>query len=499
MISIMNSWVVLFTICFSTVYCDSGAERHRVVVVGAGASGFSAAAALLENDVSDIVVLEASSRIGGRILTVEYGGVPIDVGAEYCDGMKENVVYDYANPHDLVAVFAPGAVLYANTSGHIFDNSEVQPLVDQAYSIIYENDIRHFKGSVGDYFFPRLEKLMNAKDVEPELREALQHLIPQLEGLYSSTDDLHHLGAWGSTEDWENEMHVLLNWKSGGFKTIFDFMSKRFGDPSNEIPVESKVRLEKQVTKIEQRGGEVHVETADGSTFLTDHVIVTLPLGVLKDRAAQMFHPPLPEKKTTAIETLGYGCGTKVFMLFPEKWWTVDNTMITPLFSAKELSDYRANSEYGYWSANTTAFLPVLNHGSMLCAWFSGTSAEYVETLPEDEVVDGLMELLDKLVGKTFKISRPVSILRSNWCSDPLIRGTVSYRSVASDSLNISNTDLQQPILDSTNKPVILFAGEATDPHYHGSVQAAISAGRREAQNIIDYLKKDVHTQHHEL
>uniref|UniRef100_A0A1B6LP45 Amine oxidase domain-containing protein n=1 Tax=Graphocephala atropunctata TaxID=36148 RepID=A0A1B6LP45_9HEMI len=499
MMMFTRNWLVLLTALLSVVYCDGDTKRHSVVVVGAGASGYSAAAALLENDVSDIVVLEASSRIGGRILTVDYGGVPIDLGAEYCDGMKENVVYDYTKPHDLVAVFAPGALVYANSSGHIFDTTQVQPLVDQAYSIIYENDIRHFKGSVGDYFFPRLEKLLSTKNVEPEMKEALQHLIPQLEGLYSSTDDLHHLGAWGSTEDWENEMHVLLNWKSGGFKTIFDFISKKYDNPADEIPVESKILLEKQVTKIEQREGEVQVETADGSTYLADHVIVTLPLGVLKDRAAQIFHPPLPERKIAAIETLGYGCGTKVFMLFPEKWWEVDHTMIAPLFSAKELIEYRANSAYGHWSANTTAFLPVLSHDRMLCAWFSGTSAEYVETLPETEVLDGLMELLEKLVGNTFNIMKPESILRSNWCSDPLIGGTVSYRSIASDSLNISNTDLQQPILDSNNKPVILFGGEATDPHYHGSVQAAISAGRREAQTIIKYLNRDVHKTHQEL
>lgn len=44
------------------------------MVVGAGVAGVSAAATLLEHNVDDnVILLEASDRIGGRIHTVQYG------------------------------------------------------------------------------------------------------------------------------------------------------------------------------------------------------------------------------------------------------------------------------------------------------------------------------------------------------------------------------------------------------------------------------------------
>ncbi|XP_046689053.1 polyamine oxidase 1-like [Homalodisca vitripennis] len=80
-------------------------KRHQVVIVGAGVSGFTAAATLLEHNVTDLVVLEAADRIGGRIHTVEFGGVVIDRGAEFCHGEVDNVVYDLVGPHDLLTSY----------------------------------------------------------------------------------------------------------------------------------------------------------------------------------------------------------------------------------------------------------------------------------------------------------------------------------------------------------------------------------------------------------
>ena len=47
----------------------------EVIIVGAGASGLAAAARLIENGLpqSQLTILEAENRIGGRIDTVRYG------------------------------------------------------------------------------------------------------------------------------------------------------------------------------------------------------------------------------------------------------------------------------------------------------------------------------------------------------------------------------------------------------------------------------------------
>lgn len=54
--------------------------RYKAVIVGAGLSGYSAAAKLLENEVDEILVLEAEDRIGGRVHSIPFNGGRIDMG-----------------------------------------------------------------------------------------------------------------------------------------------------------------------------------------------------------------------------------------------------------------------------------------------------------------------------------------------------------------------------------------------------------------------------------
>eukprot|EP01079_Euglenida_sp_SAG-EU17-18_P003971 gene3971-4331_t len=55
-------------------------EHHEVVVVGAGLSGLCACRTLIQNGVKDIVVLEASDRVGGRLQCDDEG---TDLGGAY--------------------------------------------------------------------------------------------------------------------------------------------------------------------------------------------------------------------------------------------------------------------------------------------------------------------------------------------------------------------------------------------------------------------------------
>ncbi len=53
----------------------------QVVVVGGGITGLTTALTLFHNNV-DVVVLEGSDRLGGKVLTTEVNGVPIDAGPD---------------------------------------------------------------------------------------------------------------------------------------------------------------------------------------------------------------------------------------------------------------------------------------------------------------------------------------------------------------------------------------------------------------------------------
>lgn len=65
------------------------------------------------------------------------------------------------------------------------------------------------------------------------------------------------------------------------------------------------------------------VRACDGEEFAADYVIVTVPLGVLKNKSDNLFCPALPACKMEAITKLGFGNVSKIFMQVSLRYWQV--------------------------------------------------------------------------------------------------------------------------------------------------------------------------------
>ncbi|EHB04314.1 Spermine oxidase [Heterocephalus glaber] len=76
--------------------------QPRVVVIGAGLAGLAATKALLEQGFTDVTVLEASSRIGGRVQSVKLGHATFELGATWIHGSHGNPVYHLAEANGLL-------------------------------------------------------------------------------------------------------------------------------------------------------------------------------------------------------------------------------------------------------------------------------------------------------------------------------------------------------------------------------------------------------------
>lgn len=60
----------------------------KILIIGAGASGFAAATKLWSNGFKNITILEAGNRIGGRVYTIPFGPNVLDIGAQWFDFFK---------------------------------------------------------------------------------------------------------------------------------------------------------------------------------------------------------------------------------------------------------------------------------------------------------------------------------------------------------------------------------------------------------------------------
>lgn len=58
-------------------------QNVRVLIIGAGVSGISAASRLIERGLKNVVILEAENRIGGRVHTTKFASNVVELGAQW--------------------------------------------------------------------------------------------------------------------------------------------------------------------------------------------------------------------------------------------------------------------------------------------------------------------------------------------------------------------------------------------------------------------------------
>lgn len=87
-----------------------------------------------------------------------------------------------------------------------------------------------------------------------------------------------------------------------------NFFQEKCQELSHGAFVQQNIITGIEVNKISLDSSGVRVECTDGRTFIADHVIVTVSLGVLKERYEELFESiPLPEEKVRAIKVRRIG------------------------------------------------------------------------------------------------------------------------------------------------------------------------------------------------
>uniref|UniRef100_A0A336M9Q4 CSON013814 protein n=1 Tax=Culicoides sonorensis TaxID=179676 RepID=A0A336M9Q4_CULSO len=79
-------------------------NQYKIIIIGAGISGLSSGVHLLQNNISDFLILEARNRIGGRIISIDMGGKKVELGANWIHGILGNPVFELAMQNGLVNV-----------------------------------------------------------------------------------------------------------------------------------------------------------------------------------------------------------------------------------------------------------------------------------------------------------------------------------------------------------------------------------------------------------
>ena len=288
---------------------DVVGSGSRAIVIGAGVAGLAAARALQALG-TEVVVLEARDRIGGRVDTDTSWGVPVELGAAWVHGMRGNPVVPLVRSggstlvptdyEDETVRTRSGAQPSGSLEG---DRRKIAAVMDRLASTASPRG-RSVADALAAAGFP-LTTANGSFLVETELVQEYGLDATRLAGnaLYEGEDQL---GG-----------DALVR---GGYDVVPEQLAQGLD-----------VRLGARVTDVVPQDGGVVVRLADGGALTADAAVVAVPLGVLKSSAFRL--RGMGADVRGALAGLAMGDLEKCVLQYPTQWWpdtTVFGVIGTP-------------------------------------------------------------------------------------------------------------------------------------------------------------------------
>lgn len=487
-------------------------KKFKVIIIGGGMAGLSAAYHLVKNGLVDFKLLEARKRLGGRIIQIDIGKEKIELGANWIHGILGNPVYELALEHGLINIMQshkPHKVVASTENGKQVPFAVLQEIYE-AYMCFLKRCEEYFVTqylppdgieSVGDHIKLEISLYLDrySDGIDRDLRQLLFNCLLKRETCISgchemSEIDLLELGSYTELQ--------------GGNITLPDGYSSILEPIRSQIPPEclllghpiSKIDWERQCSGSNDDKSDsdrtvkedetftsndvqanVEVTCENGTKFYADSVICTIPLGVLKSHSKTMFHPPLPGYKQEAVDRLLFGTVDKILLEYDRPFLNPNITEILLLWQPEKTSS-KLNNYSNSWYKKIYSFSKVTE--TLLLGWISGKEAEYMESLSRDTVADVCTEILRKFLNDPF-IPKPKTCVYTSWHTQPYSKG--SYTAIAVGASQLDIECLAQPLYHHRNilEPIVLFAGEHTHTTFYSTVHGAYLSGRTAAQVLL--------------
>lgn len=366
------------------------------MIIGAGMAGLSAAETLLNNGITNIKILEATDRYGGRMYSTKWHNATCELGAKCVDfPIDENIFQVYGDiciDSDRCPDFhffqSDGNLINPKIGKHV--RKEIANLRDS-----FDN-MRLIINSQSD----NIDKII--RNVQKDCPYAKQEDVACVINAVLNTMRCR-FGTDLQNVNLDLCKHKIVATKKldlpFGCVSFFNLLSTP--KVKDLISLGSPVGHVKRMYHFEERF--IRTATLNGKSFDSDYVICTIPLATLSALGNEIFDPPLPKNKLQSMEKIGTGNVERIFLMFEKSITDWFQGPVNFAWHPNELKDRN------HWSTGTCTLNKLLSSNNILEVTVAGFQAEDICLSSDETVKSDVHSTLQKFLG--IKYAPHISII----------------------------------------------------------------------------------------
>lgn len=421
-----------------------------IIVVGAGTAGLSCAG-ILHAAGRQVLVLEAQSRIGGRVHSETHATDVFDLGASWIHGINNNPIWELTQQHHIATtVFNYIESDFYHAGGQAFSTAEQQTFLHYIEQI--ENKLKHSHAATAYHAIQTILKDLAVPEGSFNQAQLNQLALAFFERFANDpfATTLAELSTnFAEFEGYFEGDEVIF---PKGYMQIIEVLARGL-----------HIQTETQIKQIIRHAEHVELVDQHGQSYFASQVVVATALGVLKKQDIQ-FSPALPHDLQHAIENFGFGSFNKVFLQFEQ-----------PL----PFQHHQAHNSIFYFHKNTCYNILDLSQVYQKPTYlmlFGGPQSEWIDQASDQEVWQLIHQSLTANFTDIPEHAQHMIITR--WGSDAYTHGSFSFP-LPQHTAAITQA-FYQPIDQQ-----LYFAGEHCEERFAGTVHGAYLSGQQTAERVL--------------
>lgn len=454
---------------------ESRAPGKRVVVIGAGLAGLSAAYQLMRAG-HDVWILEARTRAGGRVHTLRApfaDGLHAEAGAMFIPDSHDLTMH-YVRLFRLPLIPIPlkqrAPVFYLG--GKRINPAEQERLA-WPLNLSMEEKRLGLTGMTEKYVISVLKEMGDARSPAWPPAELWKYdrmtyaEFLKRQGASKDAVRLLRLNDADLTGDGVDDVSALMVLRETALNIDTEQLYT-IGGGTDLLPkalaarLSSQIRYGAPVVRIEHDARSVRVvflQAGAPETIMADYLVCTIPFSILKEIEVS---PPFSPEKQRAIRELPYTSASRVYLQSKREFWTGEGLGVS------------AYTDLGIMAIVNSTLNQTGKRG-ILESYSAGASSRAMTARNEEQRISftlGQMEKVYPAIRKNFEGGASVC-----WDEDGWARGAYAWFKPG------QMRDLLPEIARAEGR--IHFAGEHTSS-WPGWMQGAFQSGHRAAREIVE-------------